>query len=1222
MVMREMGSYSSVNRESLFQFDGNICLCAGAGSGKTSALVNMYLALISGDTSFNEPVPIEQIVAITFTEKAAAEMKKRVRDAIEQKIFESEEKTFWEDRLRRLERAHIKTIHSFCAGILRENPVEAAIDPGFAILDDYEASEALEQIVHGIAMEGLESKKPVVERLIYDYGFSGYNQVSGLKDFLKRLCPEVYSSGLGWDKIDQMKEKNYQRAEKLLSSEMHSLEENMEKLIALIKQGAIKKSTKSFSYIEELIRNYHNITNNRGDELVKRGGSLLELENCVKGNWPVAVREIKKNLEEIFALMKGAYYQLLSSEYLDGFQQMLKKVDQHYQNWKLQRGVLDFDDLQIKTRDILKHNRKIRKELKDRFKVIMLDEFQDTNGIQKEIVYYLSEDLGEESLLSEQDLYKDKISLHPKKLYIVGDPKQSIYRFRGADVTVFLDMQSELGREGAKGRSVSFSENFRSHKGIVEFSNRFFSYVMSGGKEGYEINFNHDDHQEYQRDLEDEGPRVELIKISRGEGSEQKRKIEASAISRRILEIVQPESSITVYERDGNGGEKRKPRPEFSDIAILFRRFTHIKLYERELRRRNIPYYVVKGRGFFGCQEIKDIVNFLKYLDGENDDVALVGILRSPLVGISDETLYWIFKGIKKGRRHFNIVDFSEKYIKVRSKISDVDVDKTSEFIDIFNRLKDKKDRLFPAELIERILSATHYDSIMLTTFQGEQKVANIRKLIELSRDFARKETGLLRDFITYLLKLVEEDAIEPEAQTSLENADVVKLMTIHQAKGLEFPVVFLPDMGHSLRQGFDRILFDESKGLALKLYQDSKGNFESTMVYKEITELHNKREYAESKRLFYVAATRARDYLVLSGEKPEKRSTECWRIWLDKFLEQQPQWVREVQEEDIGELSPPQGKSLYQFDQGYEKIREVKVEKNIDTEELTRKILQQSCFYKAFPVEEFCITVTALSEYMVCPQRFYYMQYLGIDERMVNYSDEGGKRVLKGQDKTIQKLSSLEKGNLVHFVLKYIEFQLDLDKKRKAIDKLFLSQGILSGSDEVEKLKRGITAFLSSDLGVVLSQMREEQIFREIPFMLKLEDEDSSFTVVVQGIIDLLYRDFEGVWTVVDYKYSAGREIDRERYKIQLMAYALSVAKRMKSDKVKVIIKVIEEGDVTPQEWRLEENDLKNFEQQIIAVTNEIAKRQVEGTSTLWTRRESRDCRYLDCVYQKRCNA
>ena len=524
--------------------------------------------------------------------------------------------------------------------------------------------------------------------------------------------------------------------------------------------------------------------------------------------------------------------------------------------------------------------------------------------------------------------------------------------------------------------------------------------------------------------------------------------------------------------------------------------------------------------------------------------------------------------------------------------------------------------------MIERILSATHYDSIMLTTFQGEQKVANIRKLIELSRAFARKETGLLRDFITYLLRLVEEDAIEPEAQTSLENADVVKLMTIHQAKGLEFPVVFLPDMGHSIRQGFDRILFDESKGLALKLYQDSKGNFESTMVHKEITELHNKREYAESKRLFYVAATRARDYLVLSGEKPEKRGAECWRIWLDEFLERQPEWVREVQEEDIGELPPHQDKSLYQFDQGYEKIREVKVEKNFDTEGLTGKILQQSCFHKAFPVEEFCITVTALSEYMVCPQRFYYMQCLGLDEGMANYLDESDKRVLKGQKKEIQKLSGLEKGNLVHFVLKHIDFQLDVDKKREAIDKLFLSQGILSGSDEVENLKRGIIAFLSSDLGVVLSQMREEQIFREIPFMLKLGGKDSSLTVVVQGIIDLLYRDFEGVWTVVDYKYSAGRGIDRERYKIQLMAYALSVAKRMKANEVRVIIKVIEEGDVPPQRWCLEENDLKNFEEQVISVTNEIAKRQVEGTSTLWTRKETEDCERLDCAYRKRCNA
>jgi len=709
----------SGERESLFQFNENICLCAGAGSGKTSVLVKMYLALISGNSSFNEPIPIEQIVAITFTEKAAAEMKKRVREAVEQKIFESEEKSAWEERLRSLGRAHIKTIHSFCTGILREYPVEAAVDPNFTILDEYETSEILEQIVHEVVIKGLDNKDEMVIKLVHDYGFSGYNQVGGLKDFLKGICLEACGSGLAWDTIGQMQEKNYRRAEELLNSRVYSIEEDLRNLIKLFKKGAVKESTKSYSRIEKLVRHYHLVTSTPGSDLVKRGGALLTLEDYMKGNWPTAVKNLQKNLRESISEMKGAYYQLLSHECLDGFQKILKKVSHCFKEWKLQRGMLDFDDLQIKIRDVLKSNRKIRRELKNRFKVIMLDEFQDTNSVQKEIVYYLCEDLGREVLLTEYDSYQDVIRLHPKKLCFVGDPKQSIYRFRGADVTVFLELQSALSESEVQGKSVSFNENFRSQKGIVGFSNLFFSSIMSGGSEKYDVNFNSVDHQEHQRQLHDKGAKVELIKINRGENSEQKRKIEASAISRRILEIVQLGSSVTVYEKNEGGEEKRKAHPDFSDIAVLFRRFTHIKLYEREMRRRNIPYYVIKGRGFFGCQEIKDVVNFLKYLDSENDDVALVGILRSPLVGISDETLYWLFRGVEKGRRPFTIASIRGRFVKVKSKINDIDFCKIDTFIKLLNQLRDKKDRLSVAELIEYMLKMTHYDSIMLTTFQG-----------------------------------------------------------------------------------------------------------------------------------------------------------------------------------------------------------------------------------------------------------------------------------------------------------------------------------------------------------------------------------------------------------------------------------------------------------------------------------------------------------------------
>lgn len=1217
----EVHSGYSNDRESLFQFNENVCFCAGAGSGKTSVLVKMYLALISGDSSFNEPVPLEQIVAITFTEKAAAEMKRRVREGIRRKIFESEEKIPWIRRLRDLERGHIKTIHSFCAGILRENPVETAIDPAFNILDDDEASEILEQIIHEVVIKGLKDKDLMISKLVHDYGFSGYNQVSGLKDFLKRIYLEVYGAGLSWDKIGQMEERNCQRAEELLYSKMCSIEENLETLTRLTEQGAIKKSTKSFSYIEELVRNYQVVKGVRKDKMIERAKALLAMDSWVKGTWPTLARDVKNSLQEGFSKMKVAYYQLLSGEYLDGFQGLLKDINQYYQEWKLNHGVLDFDDLQIKTRDILKTNRKIRREFKNRFKVIILDEFQDTNGIQKEIVYYLCEDLKSEFLLAEHDSCHDMISLHPKKLCIVGDPKQSIYRFRGADVTVFLEMQSSLREKDAKGKSVSFSENFRSQKGIVEFSNSFFSFIMSGGKEKYEINFSSDDHQEHQRQLQDEGARVELIKIKRGEGSEQKRRIEASAVSRRILEIVQPKSSVTIYEKDEKGKEQRKPHPDFSDIAVLFRRFTYIKTYERELRKRSIPYYVVKGRGFFGCQEIQDIINFLKYLNGENDDVALVGVLRSPLVGISDETLYWLFKGVEREKRPFSIGGISERYVKVKSMINSVDICKIEIFLNLIDQLKDKKDRLSGAELIEYILKMTHYDSVMLTTFQGEQKVANIKKLIELSRAFTRKETGLLRDFITYFARLVEEDAMEPEAQTSLENADVVRLMTIHQAKGLEFPIVFLPDIGHSLGRRFDHIIFDESKGIALRLYQDSLGDYQATMVHKEITELLARKEYAESKRLFYVAATRARDYLVLSGERPRRRNRECWRAWLDQFLEIHPEWVHEIEEEEIADLSPSENKSLYQLEQGYQKISKVRVAKSKDTEEFTKKILKQACFYEPSPAEEFYITVTALSEYMMCPQRFYYLQYLGLDEEIISELAGEDKRFLGKRDRAIRTMSNLEKGNLIHAILERINFQLDLGKKEKQLDELLSDQGLSPADDEGGELKEGILAFLSSDLGITLSRIKNEDLFREIPFILQLQGDAPPRMIVLQGVIDLLFRDGEGVWTVVDYKYSAGRAIDRERYQIQLMAYALAVARRMGVAKVRALIEVMGESKVAPRELTFKESELKDFEKQITTHVYEIASRQLKGTPKVWVRNEEEKCVHPDCIYRGRCN-
>ena len=351
------GSGKRTDRESLFQFDQNICLCAGAGSGKTSALVKMYCALISGESSFKAPVALERIVAITFTEKAASEMKKRVRETLELRLRDVEAPTLWKEHLRKLEWAPIKTIHSFCAGIVREYPVETGVDPAFTVLDEYETAEQLERIVHDVVMKGLFEKDPVVKGLVYSYGFSRSQYVDGLKEFLQRLCRQVYASGLGWQQITHITEENHKKAEECLSTAVHDLQEECKTLGDTLCTGEIKPSLKSYATLEALVQHFRTVSDRwGGSTLLAKGGSLVALRPFIKGRWPNAVSTLKKNLEKHLGELEEAYYQLLSRKQLDGLQHLLEQVTCRYENWKVQHGVLDFDDLQIKTRNVLRYN--------------------------------------------------------------------------------------------------------------------------------------------------------------------------------------------------------------------------------------------------------------------------------------------------------------------------------------------------------------------------------------------------------------------------------------------------------------------------------------------------------------------------------------------------------------------------------------------------------------------------------------------------------------------------------------------------------------------------------------------------------------------------------------------------------------------------------------------------------------------------------------------------
>ncbi|MFZ3207299.1 MAG: UvrD-helicase domain-containing protein, partial [Geobacteraceae bacterium] len=608
--------WSQVKQE-LFRFESNIVVSAGAGSGKTAALVELYLRLLDGKTALERPLATEEIVAITFTDKAAVEMKERVRREIRKRLASGDGKIGWEGKLHSLSFAPIATFHSFCARLLRENPVEAGIDPAFNLLDEMTASAEMEGSLDELLEAELKTRSPALRLLLGRFPFSGMGRGKGVREHLRDLYHRQTLGGRGYADMATMNNDWAVEAGRRFAvgvTALPGLVAEVERTLAgkpLIFHEALKRLPMLYR------RGMPGLDNAATPEF------LRDLQVCISGNWGKE-KPLRDQLTACLEELQMACCQSLSRPLVETLLHLTERLADTYRQRKERRGALDFEALQVKARDLLANNVRVREECRQRFAVVMVDEFQDTNPLQKELV----------SLLCGPN----------QRLFIVGDPKQSIYRFRGADVTVFAKARAEAAATG--GKTLYFQESFRSREGIIAFVNSLFSQVMREEEEDG-LGYGPDDHLEPERRDWDGAPCVELMTIPAENGAGGQRELEAAAVAARIRRLVDGAEGVEIYDRSStNTGShaletaftKRKPR--FGDIAILFRRFSNLKLFERELRKADIPYYVVKGRGFYRCQEVLDILNFLRYLEYKGDLTALVGVLRSPLCGVSDETLY------------------------------------------------------------------------------------------------------------------------------------------------------------------------------------------------------------------------------------------------------------------------------------------------------------------------------------------------------------------------------------------------------------------------------------------------------------------------------------------------------------------------------------------------------------------------------------------------------
>ncbi|HEV2903887.1 MAG TPA: 3'-5' exonuclease, partial [Pyrinomonadaceae bacterium] len=588
-------------------------------------------------------------------------------------------------------------------------------------------------------------------------------------------------------------------------------------------------------------------------------------------------------------------FDLLAKDYALAVLNLMQDIENRLTEEKQKLSVVDFDDLQLRTLKLLNEHPQLMTRISERYRFFLVDEFQDTNGLQRDLMMKLGLRRG-------------------ANLFIVGDRKQSIYGFRGADVDVFREMTDAI--KAAGGSEQPLHLNFRSQRPLIDCLNFLFARTFQPRadvppEQLPELGYVEHEASVAEREARDAPPLVEFLvsilpdrqSADYSEDEVQSRYESRDARERDAAQLVERIHELTggidfsLCDDDRNT-DSSLCHFNYGDIAVLFRALTGVGIYESALRRGGIPYLTVQGKGFYQREEITDLIQLLRFLDNTTDEIALAAVLRSPLGGISDNTLFalrsapWVGEttdGKKLPRRNLWRAVRQHREIQFIEEEEHAELDRVAAFLE---DMIERRSRYSIADLLRHAVSAADFMAVIAANFDGAHRIANVEKLFRLAEAF-EKSGELIRDFVHYVEKFEEIGGRETEGQID-RTANVVRLMTIHQAKGLEFPVVILPDLQRYASSQRDNSLFvlDRHRGFSVAV-PDGRGGVVRGATFKELRQRAGWREEFESMRLLYVAATRAEDRLIFSGAAAEKElknlketKREQWLAWLWQALE------------------------------------------------------------------------------------------------------------------------------------------------------------------------------------------------------------------------------------------------------------------------------------------------------------------------------------------------
>jgi len=1048
-------------RQAVLERERDIVVTAGAGSGKTRTLVARFMSLLA------DGYAVRRIAAITFTEKAAREMRSRVRSTLEELLQgteDTEQQTVLREWQGQMDAARVSTIHSLCAEILRTHPAEAGVDPKFEVLDEGLAAALKAQSVRdGMYAMAEEARFGPVFQWI---------ETRTLEKILGYLLDRRLQTAEALERMADPAEKIRQTVAGMMGTA--GIAENIAILCdggydALLEDGGDKLA----GQIREMLALWQTAEDAlaRGD-IGACGAALFRARrekmalNIGKRNstYKVVLRALREQYDLLLNPLfggKSSQDEPLDEETEQAFNMVLplmgdafRLVKATYEAALAGQSALDFDDLESRAAALLQEAA-IQDKWRAEVDALLVDEFQDTNQRQRDIVEALTGGNG--------------------KLFVVGDAKQSIYRFRQADVAVFRAMRQSI--EAKEGLAIALDTTYRAHAGLLAGMNDMLRSVMGYIEDPlrpYFEPFAAMDAFRAVSKVHTKPPHIEFV-IGWGENAADGRQCAARGLAERLWELKEE-------------GQIR----EWDEVALLFRSANGFRYYEDALEVAGIPFVTVAGKGFYERAEIRDVLNMLYALTDPMDDLAMAGLLRSPAFGLRDDTLYRLRWTGEEAEHYWDALSGGLELLDEDER------GRAERAWKIVGDLLPLVDRVPVAQLLKTLIDLTDYRAILaIGEGQGGARLwRNLDKLVEDAR--ASGKTNV-RDFLEYLETINTTGTREGEAPAEAQGA--VRLMTIHKAKGLQFPVVVLADAGRTPRGGGEVVYLDAEVGLAFKLEKEP-------LAYRMAKLQDQAQNEAEEDRILYVALTRAQEKVVVSGHVTGG-GDKSWRVngWLADLSEAAGVDAGSVVEQ-AGEVLTSQtfsGAAIRAWAAG---SGDTKAHDSLELEPREDKETKQTALFA--PLE-------------VAGER------TGLDEEEPRYLQPvtGTDGIIPG--KVI--------GTMVHAAIAQWKFPGDVGLER-LLETAAMQEGLAAQAQREQAVAKAVMLLerLKAD-GLYAAIDSADERYHELPYSSMVNGYPQT------GYIDLLYRDGGG-WHVIDFKTDAiGSKWERDKlvaeYRAQVERYA-----------------------------------------------------------------------------------